>query len=371
MRQRINMDMERENISEQENIETECPEFIVRKTKNNALENQSNESNSNNQDMVDTDTEDELRQYPNEENYEMDQENDGDYYENEYEEVEHNEDEYEDDYEENRQYMARNTHKVTGKYRNIGNHSNDLPKRNNNRQPLPPNRTNLPEEKSRWDSINMVHWIIFNPYLHQKKGKDKMEIWNNEGTGTAKVRYNTENINEFISLGLTKTEKTSPFINARTGIATILSTFNKSMSESDLGAKMTGIVSHIEQGRGLAQTLDIYKKHEKLMTELAMDFKEKDLLNAFPDEAFENIAVAEIVQGWNLANETSYTEFAKDKNLDLNPLMSDLNVHVEVKVDVALRDKERTAKKEMLNCITSLHLLDLLGEKIDNLPEKN
>ena len=121
---------------------------------------------------------------------------------------------------------------------------------------------------------------------------------------------------------------------------------------------------------GLSKICDLYKRNEAHMTEAALDLKEKDLNSSQPNAAFENITVAEFVQGWSLSTETSYSEFIKDKNLDLAPLKSALNTHMEIKCEQALLDKERIARKEMGNCWTAIHLIELVGELIDNLPEQ-
>ena len=138
-----------------------------------------------------------------------------------------------------------------------------------------------------------------------------------------------------------------------------------------MGPKLKGLASHIEQSQGLAQVQDILKKHENHMTEAAAELKEGELLDAFPKNAFGYLTVVDFEQGCDLTNESTYAAFAKDKNLEVNKFKTQLGVSdVVLKVDDPLLNKERLAKKEVVNCMTSIHLLDLLSEKIDQLSEK-
>ena len=285
MRQRINMDIERENIDAYDTMHTGCPKFRVQKRpEGESSKNQSNRRNEEDeydQDILDLDYENNLDENSYEGDNENHQEDDrfndenghdrdeyyaDEYYENEY----YEEDEYDD-----QQYVPRNKDREAGESKNRRNCNQKIPRIGINEQrQLLSSRGELPKEEVRFDKTQLLHWIQFNPMIHVRKTRDKMEYWTNEGVCTMTVKYNTENSKEFISLGRTKEEKASPFIDSRTGNATILSTFNKAMSDSDLGAKMNGIISHIEQGMGLALTLDILKKHEHLMTEVAMDLKD-------------------------------------------------------------------------------------------------
>ena len=234
-----------------------------------------------------------------------------------------------------------------------------------------PIKRKLPVEKMFLDELGQ-HWIKFHPALHVVQGRDRMQIWTSKGTPiSVKVRYNEEDRNLFMNLGPAAEDKDSPFINPREGYGVILQSFHKKMSgTTDLGTKVNGLISHIATDMGLAKVCDILKSNENHMTEMALEEKEKELLNSFPSNAFENQMVAEFAQGWNLSSETSYSDFAKDKNVDLEYLRKALNSYMNIRVDSAMLDKERICRKEMINCITSIHLLDLLGEKIELLTEK-
>ena len=129
------------------------------------------------------------------------------------------------------------------------------------------------------------------------------------------------------------------------------------------------MVSHMDTDMGLAKVCDLLKLHDPHLTESASEQKTKELSNGFPKAAFENVMVAEIVQGMELTTETSYSDFIKDKNLDLKDLNRDLNSYVPITVDTALLDQERLSRKEVVNLFSTLHYLDLFGEKIDNLTE--
>ena len=109
-------------------------------------------------------------------------------------------------------------------------------------------------------------------------------------------------------------------MNAREGHSTLVMVLDKTMSDNDLGQKMSGNSTHIVQGMGLAQVIDLVKTHEPHMMEAVMALKEKEVLSAFPTPAFEQVTVADFQQGCDLQKESSYAEFAKDKNLDTAPL---------------------------------------------------
>ena len=123
-------------------------------------------------------------------------------------------------------------------------------------------------------------------------------------------------------------------------------------------------------GDCLAKACDLVRKHLPHMMAAAANKKEKDLLDAFPKQAFDAVSIADFTQGWNLSSASSYASFAKDKPLDPAEFAAQLGVQgKKFKVPQFLLKGEQVERQCVTQLFTQIHNHDLYGEKIDNLDE--
>ena len=215
-----------------------------------------------------------------------------------------------------------------------------------------------------WDPVTGQYWVNFNPRVHVKKPDNKMEIISENGSTVVDVHYRVGNLNQFVTVGIAKSNSIAPIIDSRVAHSTLMSTFNRNTSTNNFGAKFCAYESHIEPGQCLAKTCDLIRKHLPHMMAAAANNKEKDLLDAFSKQAFDAVSIADFTQGWNLSSTSSYATFAKDKPLDPAEFATQLGVRGrKFSVPQFLLKGEQVERQNVNQCLTQLHNHDLYGEK--------
>jgi len=108
------------------------------------------------------------------------------------------------------------------------------------------------------------------------------------------------------------------------------------------------------------------------LTEVAIEKGHSELLEKFPKSGFDAISIADYTSGWDLSSSSSFAAFAKDKDLDVNAFIRRIDGNaqqIDPRVGKFLLKREREARRTLVSVLTPLHLLDLMGEKIDKLDE--
>ena len=212
-------------------------------------------------------------------------------------------------------------------------------------------------------------WLYLDPSIHIKKVNNKIEMLTPDGPKVINVRYKIGNPNMFKTLTTTADKNLSPFIDGREGHSVLLTSFDRSVSSNDLGnTKRIPFETRLDTASGLGTTLDLIKRFDTQMAEAVFENKLKDLQKYFPETAFDPVTVADFTSGWNLSS-SSFAAFAKDKELVVKSLNLQLNMNINFHVPKHLLAHEKEARSRLVNTLTSLHLLDLLGEKIDSIDE--
>ena len=218
-----------------------------------------------------------------------------------------------------------------------------------------------------------ITWINFDSRIHTRKDSNKIEIQSPQGPHTVNVTYKIGNTMQFQTIATTKKEDRSPYIDPREGHAVILSAFDRSLSNNDMGSnRYIGIESSLVAGSGLAETFDLLKRHETTMTQTAVEKGFSELLETFPKTAFDAVSIIDFTSGWNFSNTSTFAAFAKDKEIDVKAFLNRIDSDVtkmDTRVNKFLLKKEKETRKAMIQLSTPLHLLDLMGEKIDKLEE--
>ena len=226
-----------------------------------------------------------------------------------------------------------------------------------------------PHKSHEVDPTTGETWLYFDSNYHTRKDSNKLEMWTPDGPKVINVQYRIGNPNMFKTITTTANSNISPFIDGREGHSVLLTSLNRSVSSNDFGAtKRIPFETRLETGSGLATTLDLIKKHEMEMSEQVFDNNVKSLHELFPTAAFNPVTLADFTSGWNLSS-SSFVAFAKDKDLVVKSLNRQLNINVNFNVSQQILTAERDARRRLVDTLTSLHLLDLYGEKIDSIDE--
>ena len=126
--------------------------------------------------------------------------------------------------------------------------------------------------------------------------------------------------------------------------------------------------SRISPTSDFGKLMELLKNHEQQMTKIARDKSEKQLLQAFPADAFESITVVNL-KGWPF-HEDDYIEWAKDITLSLDDFKEAIRwQRFDLSCPPELLTKEREHRQLLVNQFQSLHLMDLYSSKVDNLSE--
>ena len=213
-------------------------------------------------------------------------------------------------------------------------------------------------------------WLYFDPQYHTRKDDNKIQILKPDGTQQLiNVQYRIGNPNHFKTVTKLVANNISPFIDGREGHSILMSSFNRSQSMNNFySAKRIPFETRLETGTGLCTALDIIKNADANITEHVFDNKVKELHNDFPNHAFDSMSIADYTSGWDLSS-SSFVAFAKDQDLVIKNINQQLNININFIVPKNLLTHEREARKRVVNTMTSLHLLDLFGEKIDSIDE--
>ena len=227
-----------------------------------------------------------------------------------------------------------------------------------------------PRRETEIDS-NGVTWHYFDSRIHVRKDNNKIEVLDPKGSHTVDVRYRIGNPMQFQTIGKTKNSEKSPYIDAREGHAVLVSSFDRSISNNDLGnSKYIGIESSLTAGSGLSETLNIIKDNDSTFTRTLLQPNNKDITDSFPKSAFDAVSIVDFTAGWNFTNSSSFAAFAKDKDIDISAFLERIGAPPcpESRWKF-LRKREREARRAMILSFTPLHLLDLMGEKIEKIEE--
>ena len=247
----------------------------------------------------------------------------------------------------------------------INNHSVDRSIFQNNEIP--------PVKEFEIDYNTGITWVNFDLRIHVRKDNNKIQVETAKGPQLINVKYRIGNSMQFQTIPTTKNDNKSPFIDAREGHAVILSSFDRSVSNNDFGNhKYMGIESSLVAGSGLAETLNLLKSHETTLTQTTVDKGLTQLLEKFPNAAFDTVSIIDFTSGWNFSNSSTFAAFAKDKELDINAFINRIDGNpkqIHSRINNFLLKREKETRKTVVNILTPLHLLDLMGEKIDKLDD--
>ena len=212
-------------------------------------------------------------------------------------------------------------------------------------------------------------WLYFDPQYHTRKDNNKIEISTADGPKLINVQYKIGNPNQFKTVTKLVANDISPFIDGREGHSVLMSSFNRSQSVNNFyTTKRIPFETRLDTGTGLSTTLDILKNLDANITEHVFENKVKELHDVFPKHQFDAVTIADYTSGWNLTS-SSFVAFAKDQDLVVKNVNQQLNMNINFTVPKTLLTSEREARKRVINTMTSLHLLDLFGEKIDSIDE--
>ena len=227
-----------------------------------------------------------------------------------------------------------------------------------------------PQRAHEIDPITGETWLYFDPIYHSKKGNNKMQMWTHEGPKIVNVQYRIGNPNMFKTINTTAANNPNPYMDGREGHAVLLTSFDRNVSSNSFGnAQRVPFETRLESGSGLAQTLDLIKRKDSEISIALFDNNTKDLLDQFPRTVFEPMTVADFTSGWNLTS-SSFVAFAKDRELNIRTVNIQLNVNYNFSVPKILLVRERDTRRRMINSMTSMHCIDLLGDKIDSIDEQ-
>ena len=211
-------------------------------------------------------------------------------------------------------------------------------------------------------------WVLFDPTQHTKKDNNKIEMMTPEGPRTCNVQYRVGYPNWFKTISSAAASTSSPFIDGREGHSILLSTFNRTVSPNEFGAPRIPFETRLDSGSGLAATLEQIIKFDTQMIDAVFDNKGPELIKLFPKTTFKPVTLADFTSGWNFTN-SSFVAFAKDVNLNVRLINTQLNLNINPHVPENFLAAERNARGNMINTFTSLHSLDLFAEKIDRIDE--
>ena len=176
---------------------------------------------------------------------------------------------------------------------------------------------------------------------------------------------------------ISDTNRLTPFLGATESHSMIMRAFGLRASDAISPNKSLRIVdSKITPNSGLSQLLELLKSHEPNLTKITRDKNEKQILQAFPDAAFDSISVINLDKGWPF-QENDYMEWAKDRILSLEDFKDYIRFDAfdTSSCTSDLLNKERESRKLLVNQFTSLHLMELYSNKVgrldDNTKAKN
>ena len=202
------------------------------------------------------------------------------------------------------------------------------------------------------DNTTGETWIYFNPMMHTKKDNNKIEIMYPDGPQLVNVQYRLGNPNMFKTITTTAANNPTPFMDGREGHSILLTSFNKTVSSNNFGTtRRIPFETRLEPGSGLASTLDLIKRSDTQMAEAVFDHNTTDLHNLFPKSAFDAVSLADFTSGWNLTT-SSFAAFAKDEDLKLSKLNTQLDINIDYKGYTKLQTEERDARRQLVNAIT-------------------
>ena len=222
------------------------------------------------------------------------------------------------------------------------------------------------------DPYDHQPWIIYNRRIHEKLSDNRMTLPSSSGQRvTAEVIYNPSNPNLFRTKGISDTSRLTPFLGATEAHNMIMRAFDLRASDSVSPNKVLRIVdSKITPNSGLSQLLELIKSHEPSMTKTARDKSEKQIMHTFPDAAFDSISVVNLNIGWPFQG-NDYMEWAKDRTLSIEDFKDQIRFDAfdTSSCTPEILNKEKETRKLLVNQFTTIHLIELLGTKINKLDD--
>ena len=227
------------------------------------------------------------------------------------------------------------------------------------------------ERDTVFDPYDLQPWIAYDHRIHEKLNDNKMILPSSSGQRvTAEVIYNPLNPHVFRTKPVLDDNRVTPYLNASEAHNMIMRSFNLRASDAISPNKLLKIVdSRIAPNSGLGRLMDLIKGHETQMTKITRDKSEKQLMQAFPEAAFDSITVVNL-KGWPFP-ECDYIEWAKDKPLSLDEFKEFIR-HPNFDTSSCteqLLSKEREYRKLLANQLQSLHLVELYSLKVGNLDD--
>ena len=229
------------------------------------------------------------------------------------------------------------------------------------------------ENKIIFDPYDHQPWIVYDRKIHEKLSDNRMILPSSSGQRvTAEVIYNPSNPNLFRTKQISDTNRLTPFLGATEAHNMIMRGFELRASDSVSPNKALRIVdSKITPNSGLCQLLELLKIHEPMITKATRDDKnEKEIIQAFPDEAFDSISIINLNRGWPFL-ENDYIEWAKDRALSLEDFKDAIRFDAldTSKCTPELLKKERESRKLLVFQLQSTHLVELYSNKVGSLDD--
>ena len=228
------------------------------------------------------------------------------------------------------------------------------------------------ENRIVFDPYDHQPWIVYNRKVHEKLSDNRMLLPGSSGQRvTAEVIYNPSNPNVFRTKQISDTNRLTPFLGATEAHNMIMRGFELRASDSVSPNKALRIIdSRPTPNSGLSQILELLKIHEPSIAKATRDDKEKDILQAFPDEAFDCISMINLNKGWPFL-ENDYIEWAKDRILSLDDFKEAIRFEG---LDTSsctseLLKKERESRKLVVLQFASTHLVELYSNKVGSLDD--
>ena len=229
------------------------------------------------------------------------------------------------------------------------------------------------ENKIIFDPYDHQPWIVYDRKIHEKLSDNRMLLPASSGHRvTAEVIYNPSNPKLFRTKQISDTNRLTPFLGATEAHNMIMRGFELRASDSVSPNKTLRIVdSRLTPNSGLSQLLELLKIHDPMITKATRDDKsEKEIIQAFPDEAFDSISVINLNKGWPFI-ENDYIEWAKDRPLSLEDFKDAIRFDAldTSKCTSDLLKKERESRKLVVFQLQSTHLVELYSNKVGSLDD--
>ena len=204
-------------------------------------------------------------------------------------------------------------------------------------------------------------WFIFDPNIHRKISANRVVMSHDNSFTSYDVIFHPLN-NSYFRTRPQSSRRSIPFMGGPDAHAIMLGAFGARPSEDMSPANnVRSMEMTIPPTSGLSETLDLLKRHENAVLDGLINKKDKDILTAFPGEAFDPSTIVKFTQGWSMCSD--YFEWAFDQPLSVDSFYNSINLPKCLwnPIPETLKIKEQDTRRVLVCHISSVHLVESFG----------